>query len=228
MAYIIAIDGTSGCGKGSTTKLIAQKLNLFNIDTGIIYRTMTLGIIEKGIEPTNQPAIIKEIAKMKIDLVYNNHNQQAFLNDIDVTEEIRKDKVNKNVALISSIIEVRQKATDMIRVIANRALENNISVIAEGRDIGTCVFPDAKVKFYMDASLEERAIRRKNQFLESNQSDISLDQVKQDLANRDKLDKEKPIGALKQAADAIYIDTTTLSLEEVTQKMIDIINQKTL
>lgn len=220
MSFIVAIDGTAGSGKGTVSKLIAEKFNLCNIDTGATYRCLALDVLENNIEIENKEKIIKLLENINIDIQGTNSNPIFLLNGRDVSNKIRNKEVTDIVSQISSIPEVRLKLVDWQRKFAK-----NKNVILDGRDIGTFVFPNANVKIYLDASAEKRAERRYEENIEKG-INTSFEEVLENIKMRDKQDKEKEIGALKIADDAIVIDTTNLSIEEVVNKIEEIIEEK--
>lgn len=223
MSFIIAIDGPAGTGKGTITNLIAKDLGLVNIDTGATYRCATLAILRNNIK-LNEISKIEELLD-KINIEFKNENgiQKVFLNNEDVTDIIRQDEVNNMVSPVSAIVEVRLKMVEL-----QRNLAKGKNVIMEGRDIGTYVFPNADVKIYLDASEEERAKRRYKQNIEKG-INTSFEEVLKNIKDRDTRDKDdkiKKIGALKIADDAIIIDSTNLTIEQVTLKIKEIIKEK--
>lgn len=210
---VVAIDGPSGSGKGTIAKLLEEKLNLINIDTGATYRCLALKVIENNISLDDEEKII-DFSK-KIDIKLTDH--KVFLDNVDVTRRIRDKDVTSIVSPISSIIEVRKNMVDLQR---NMAKDNN--VVLEGRDITTVVFPDADFKFYLDASLEERVNRRIRQNKELG-INMSYDEVYDSMSKRDYNDMHKEYGALIRNNEQIYIDSTNLSTDEIIDKMIKII-----
>ncbi len=218
MSFIVAIDGPAGSGKGTITEIICNKLNLINISTGGAYRSVALATIQNNIPIDDTESIIKLLDEISIEFKRKDNNDLIILNGEDVTRRIREKDVTSIVSKISSIKEVRFKLNDLFK----KAAEGK-EVIMEGRDIGTCVFPNANIKIYLDASLEERAKRRVKQNEELGIKNISFDEIKEDIRKRDESDKNKEIGALKKAEDAIYIDSSNMTIEEVANKIIDII-----
>ena len=222
MSFIVAIDGPSGTGKGTITKLIAKEMGLLNIDTGAMYRSIALQCLRCGINQINEEKQkIIEIAKgVNIEIKYNDDNQEFFLNGENVSEQIRTKEVTAFTSPVSSIPEVRE-----IMVGLQRKLAENKDIIMEGRDITTVVFPHADVKIYLDASPEERARRR---FKENQEKGIEMtyEETLKAMEKRDYDDIHKKVGALKKAEDAIVVDTTNMTIEEVKEKVKQIIEEK--
>ena len=221
MSFIVAIDGPAGTGKGTITKLIAKELGLVNIDTGAMYRCATLQTLRQGITNIKEKEKIIQIAQnIDIKMKSENGEQQIYLNNENVSKEIRSKEVSAFVSPVSSIPEVRKIMVDL-----QRKMAQNADVIMEGRDITTVVFPNANVKIYLDASVEERAKRR---YKENQEKGISMtyEEVLEAIKTRDYNDMNKPVGALKIADDAIVIDTTKLSIEQVKEQVKEIILNK--
>jgi cytidylate kinase len=213
MSFIVAIDGPAGSGKGTITKLVGKKQNLINIDTGAMYRCVSLNMIKENIE-LNETNKIKEILE-KINIEFKNINDEDrfFLNGEDVTKEIRNQEVNDIVSQVSHIPIVRESMVDL-----QRKMSVGKEIIMEGRDIATNVFPNADVKIYLDASAEERAKRRLKQNAEKG-IDIPYEEILKNIIFRDNNDKTSNVAPLKQAEDAIYLDSTNLTIEEVVDKI---------
>lgn len=223
MGFIVGIDGTAGSGKGTVTKKIANKMNLLNIDTGITYRCVALAAIQSGAinnGKIDSEKIINLLDKINIKIENTPNGDIAYLNNVNVSKEIRSKEVSSVVSPVSSIKEVRYKMVEL-----QRKLAEGKDVIMEGRDICTYVFPEADVKIYLDATEEERARRRLLEMQEKG-IDITYEEVLDNIRKRDTNDKQKEIGALKVAKDSIVIDTTNLSIEEVENKIIEIIKEK--
>ena len=223
MGFIVGIDGTAGSGKGTVTKRISNKLNLINIDTGSTYRCVALAAIRKGLINNgviDEEKVIKLLDEISIEIENTPNGDKVYLNGEDVSREIREKDVSGIVSPISSIKEVRYKLVDL-----QRKLAEGKDVIMEGRDICTYVFPSADVKIYLDAEVEERAKRRLLEMQEKG-IDITYEEVLDNIIKRDHNDKTKEVGALKITTDSIVIDTTNLSIEEVENKIIKIINEK--
>ena len=220
MSLIIGIDGPAGSGKGTLTKLIAKKFGLTHIDTGITYRAVAKAVLDNNISLNEKEKII-DIAK-NIDIKIENEENvdKVFLNGKDVTKDIRSKEVTEIVSLVSSIKEVR-----LLMVELQRKLAEGKNVIMEGRDICTYVFPNADIKIYLKASLEERARRR---FEENKQKGINMsyEEVFENIKMRDENDMHKEIGSLKVATDSIVVDTTGLEIEQSFEKLSKIIEER--
>ena len=217
MSFVVAIDGPAGSGKGTVAKLISEKLGFVNIDTGATFRCIALAMIQKDIKKEEEDKIKELLNHIDINM---KPDGTVLLNGEIVTDRIRENDVNTLVSPISVIKIVRDKLLDVQRKIAEGK-----NVVMEGRDIGTVVFPDADVKIYLDASPEERARRRVKQNQEKG-IESSYEEVLQNIIDRDKRDSSREIAPLKQADDAIYLDSTLLSIEEVVEKITDIIKAK--
>ncbi len=220
MAFVVAIDGPAGSGKGTVTKLVGKRTGLVNIDTGAMYRCVTLECLNKDILPEELEKI--EIILDKIDIKFQKDGEKelVFLNGENVTEEIRTTRVNTNVAKFAAVKIIRDKMTPL-----QREMGKIVDVIMEGRDIGTVVFPDADVKIFLDCSMEERANRRYKQNIEKG-IECTYEEVYESIKERHRLETEREVAPFVQAEDAIYVDSTTLSIEEVVEKIVKIIEEK--
>lgn len=220
MAFVVAIDGPAGTGKGTVTKIIAENLGLVNIDTGAMYRCVTWEALRRNIEPIECEELTDILEKIEIELTKNEGVQEVWLNGENVSNQIRTPEIDANVAKFAALKSVRDKMTPL-----QRKMGENENVIMEGRDIGTAVFPDANVKIYLDASVEERARRRYKQNLEKGIEE-PYEEVLESIKQRHKLETEREINPLRQAEDAILIDSTNLSIEEVVEEIEKIIREK--
>ena len=220
MSFIVAIDGPAGSGKGTITKLVGKKMNLENIDTGAMYRCVSLDMIRKNIKLNEIDKIESLLKTINIKLKKDNGIDKFYLNGEDVTKLIRTKEVNEIVSQVSHILIVREAMVNFQRNIAR-----DLNIIMEGRDIGTNVFPNADVKIYLDASAEERARRRVRQNEEAGISS-NYEEILENIKFRDNNDKTSKVAPLKQAEDAIYVDTTNMNIEEVVEKIINIIEKK--
>ncbi len=220
MSFIVAIDGPAGSGKGTITEIVSKKLGLTNIGSGAAYRSVALAAIQNNIPVTDIKGIIELLDKIKIEFRKVNDKDLIYLNGEDVTIRVREKDVATTVSAVALIKEVRFKLNEIFRKQAE-----NQDVIMEGRDIGTYVFPNADVKIFLDANLEERVRRRIKQNEELG-IEMSYDEIEKNMKQRDLDDKTREMGALRKAEDAIYIDSSNLGIEEVADKIIDIINKK--
>lgn len=219
--FIIAIDGPAGSGKSTVAKNIAKRLGLLYIDTGAMYRAVTLKALKENVNLKDESALTDIARRSRIKLSTNSKGRQrVFLDGKDVTDRIRTPELTKCVSYIARVKGVREHMVKLQRQFGRQS-----SSVLEGRDIGTVVFPDADIKFYLDASFKERARRRFNELKESN-PDIKLREVEADLKTRDKKDLNRRYAPLRKASDAIYIDTTYLSIKEVSDELLTHIKQK--
>lgn len=216
---IVAVDGPAGAGKSTVSKLLAQKLGFIYIDTGAMYRALTLKALESGIRTNDEDALLYLAKKTSIDLKNGPDGALIVLLDgKDVSREIREPKITQFVSDVAKIKGVREIMVELQRKLGKRG-----SVVLDGRDIGTVVFPNAEKKFYIDANFSERVNRRYKESQELGQK-VTIDSVSNDLDNRDKIDSTRVHSPLKRADDAIYVDTTNLSIEQVVEKLLKEIN----
>lgn len=220
MGIIVALDGPAGSGKGTITKLVAKKLGLVNIDTGAMYRCVALECLNKNIKPEELEKISEILENIKIQLKREGDNQIVLLNGQDVSKEIRTERIDEVVAKFAAIKIVRDKITPL-----QQKMGENTDIIMEGRDIGTVVFPNADVKIFLDCSLEERAKRRYKQNIERGLN-TPYEEVLSELIKRHKLETEREVAPLIQAEDAIYLDSSNLNIEEVTEEVLRIIKEQ--
>lgn len=218
MAFVVAIDGPAGTGKGTVTKIIAKDLGLVDIDTGAMYRCVALYSLRNQVNLHDCIEIEKMFENIKIDLQKERDTLKVYLNKEDVSSLIRTSEIDKEVTKISPIQQIRRKMVDLMRQVAEGK-----NVIMEGRDIGTAVFPNANVKIYLDAQTEERAKRRYKENCEK-QIICTYEKVLEDMKIRDQTDLTK--GGLRQAKDAILVDSTNLTIEEVVEKIENMIREK--
>lgn len=215
---IIAIDGPGGAGKGTIAKAIATELNIVYIDTGAMYRTVGLYAKRNNIGTRDREALKQVLDLINIDVKVSNEGQKFLLNGEDVSEAIRTPEISMAASDVSSIPEVRERLVDMQREMAKMQ-----SVVMEGRDIGTVVFPNADTKIYLTASPEIRARRRYNELIAKGQ-EVEYDTVLEELIIRDRNDSTRETSPLRQAEDAVVLDTTDMTLPEAIAKTIEIIN----
>ncbi len=212
---VIAIDGPAGSGKSTVSKLAAKKLGFLYIDTGAMYRALTLKAMNEGADLKDEAGLIAMAKNARIELKTGNNDSVCVLLDgKDVSKEIRTPELTKNIKYIARVKGVRQVMVDLQRKVAE---EKN--AVLEGRDIGTVVFPETPHKFYLDASVEERVRRRYKEFLEKG-INIAEAEIKRDVKTRDETDMTRDAGALKKAENAVVIDTTHLSVDEVVDEIL--------
>lgn len=216
---IVAVDGPAGSGKGTVTKKIEEELGFLNLDTGATYRCVALQVLKENVKINEEEKIIKIANEIDIQIDNTGSKDIILLNGEDVSKEIRTKEVTSIVSQISSIIPVREKMVEI-----QRKLATGKNVIVEGRDIGTVVFPNAEIKIYLDASEEIRAKRRYEENIQ-NGIETTYEEVLENVKMRDYNDMHKKIGALKKADDAIVVDTSKLSIEEVVNKIEKIIKE---
>ena len=214
--YNIAIDGPAGAGKSTIAKQLATKLGFIYVDTGAMYRAMALYCLRKGIDKENQAAIEEACKEITISLQYEDGAQQVLLNGENVSGLIRTEEVSAMTSAISVYAAVRQKLLEL-----QRELARTKDVIMDGRDIGTCVLPDADLKVYLTASSAERARRRyKEQAERGIQCDLG--QIEKDIIARDGQDMNRAVSPLKQAEDAVLVDASDMTIDEVTAKIVSL------
>ena len=213
---VIAIDGPAGSGKSTIAKHLAEHLGYVYVDTGAMYRAITYIALSHNVVD-NTEEVIKIARGIKLRLSFENGITRVFADDTEVTDFIRTPEVNSKVSEVSVIPEVR---AEMVRI--QRGLAQDKNLIAEGRDTTTVVFPDASVKVFLTASLDERAKRRHKELLERG-TEISLEEVKENIEKRDRIDSGRDISPLRKADDAVQIDSTTMAIPEEIDKMLDLI-----
>ena len=218
--YSIAIDGPAGAGKSTIAKAIAKKLGFIYVDTGAMYRAMALHFLRKNMDGYDRELIAAECPEIEISLGYDDEgSQQVFLNGENVSSLIREEEVGKMASVTSAIPEVRAALLDLQRNMAKTS-----DVLMDGRDIGTHVLPDASLKIYLTASADVRAMRRYKELVEKGR-DCDLDQIREDIILRDKQDSEREIAPLRQAEDAILVDSSDMSIDKVIDTVIECFDQ---
>jgi cytidylate kinase len=212
---IIAIDGPAGSGKSTVAKAVAKRLGFLYMDTGAMYRALTWDAIRKKIDFSNAAAMVKLAKKIDIQLKMYQDSLQVRLDGKDISKAIRKQTLTGKVRYVAAIKGVRKEMVKLQRRLAKKAK----GAVLEGRDIGTVVFPNARYKFYLDAQVSERIQRRFKELQQMGQK-VKMDQIKKDLQERDRSDINRKIAPLVKAEDAVYIDTTNLSIEQVVKKIL--------
>lgn len=217
--YNIAIDGPSSAGKSTIAKKVAARLGTTYLDTGAMYRALTLSALRKGADLESEPAILAVLDESEIHLTQVEGHQTVFLNDEDVTETIRSTDVTKNVSVVSSHEKVR---AEMVR--RQQRFAEKGGIVMDGRDIGTVVLPNADLKIYLVATAEERALRRYHESVAKGMT-VSLEQLTEDMKARDHYDMNREASPLRKADDAVELDTTHLSIDAVVETVLNLIKK---
>lgn len=217
MSYVVAVDGASGTGKGTVTRIVAERLGLITIDTGALYRCVTLEALDNNISFEDVEKIRNLTKNLNVDLRVEGDKQLVFLNGKDVSIEIRTPRVTSNVSTIAAIKEVREEMTHI-----QRRLANGKNIIMEGRDIGTTIFPNADVKIFLECSAEERAKRRVKQNAE-NGINTSYEEVLESIKKRDEIDSTREVSPLRKAEDAIVVSTDNCKDKEGGEKVYKVV-----
>ncbi len=220
MGYSIAIDGPAGAGKSTIARRVAARLSFIYVDTGAMYRAMGLYFLEKGISPEDAAAIEAAVEDISVSIRYENGEQQVWLNGKDVSGQIRREEVGNMASRTSANARVREKL-----VALQRELAKNENVVMDGRDIGTCVLPDATVKIYLTADPAERARRR---YLELKEKGVegNLQEIEADIRERDHRDMTREISPLRRADDAVLVDASHMSIDQVTDAVLAAYEEK--
>lgn len=212
---IIAVDGPAGAGKSTIARLVAKRMNFLYLDTGAMYRALTLKALRKSVDISNAAQLTRLAKNTRIDLENNPDGSiKAWLDNEDVSLDIRKPEITKFVSDVAKVEGVRKEMLRLQRRFSGRA-----SCVLDGRDIGTVVFPNADKKFFLDAEFKERVRRRHKELRESRQA-LTAEDVENDLKNRDSIDSSRKCAPLKKAPDALYVDTTKMTIEEVVDTLI--------
>ena len=212
----IAIDGPAGAGKSSIAKLAAKKMNYVYVDTGAMFRTMAYYFLTNGIEPKEESQVNENCDSIHIEIQYEAGEQHIFLNGKDVSKEIRQEEVGKNASVVAKYPKVREKLLEL-----QRNLAATTDVIMDGRDIGTVVLPDAECKIFLTASSHVRAERRYKELVEKGET-CDLEQIEKDIIARDEQDMNREIAPLKQAEDAVLVDSSNMTIDEVVNRIIEL------
>lgn len=216
----IAIDGPAGAGKSTIAKAVAEQLGYVYVDTGALYRAIGLFALEREISPSDAGALVPRLGEIAVELFYQQGAQHIMLCGKDVSEDIRRPEMGMAASDVSAIAEVRAFLLDMQRDMARR-----YNVVMDGRDIGTVVLPDARVKIFLTASPEERARRRYEEHLAKGEA-VLYNEVLEDLKRRDHNDASRPVAPLKQAEDAVLADTSGLELEQAVETVLGIVRRR--
>ncbi len=209
MGYNVAIDGPAGAGKSTIAKLVAKEKGYIYVDTGAMYRGLAIHFIKRGLKAEDIKGIVEACKDAEVSIVYENDVQQIYLNGENVTTMLRTEEVGNMASKTSAIPAVREKLLELQRTLAREK-----DVIMDGRDIGTNILPNADVKIYLTASVETRATRRYKELLEKGENCV-YEEIAQDIKERDERDMNREIAPLKQAEDAILVDSSEMTIEEV-------------
>ncbi len=215
----IALDGPAGAGKSTIAKLLAKQLDYIYVDTGAMYRAMAIHFIRLGISPEDTAGIEANAASARVTIKYLNGEQRVILNEEDVTGLLRTEEVSRMASICSAVPAVRLKLVEL-----QRELAKSSNVVMDGRDIGSYVLPDARVKVYMTASIEERARRRYEENIAKGM-ECNLEDIKADIAERDYRDMHRDFAPLVQAEDAVYLDTSDMGIDEVVAAIIKLVEE---
>jgi cytidylate kinase len=216
---VIAIDGPAGSGKSTTAKLVAKRLGFLYLDTGAMYRALTLKVLDERIDPRSEDEVSKVVETSRIEIKQGDGTNRIFLDGRDVTEKIRDSRIDENVSFVSKYKRVRETLVNL-----QRKIGENQNVVAEGRDTTTVVFPQALIKIYLDCDLKERSERKALEF-QGKGIATSIDEQKERLVLRDGIDSKREISPLKKDKDAFIIDTTHLNIEQQVDKVVQIYNE---
>ena len=216
MGYNVAIDGPAGAGKSTIAKLVAKEKGYIYVDTGAMYRGLAIHFLDKGIKPGETDKVIEACKDAEVTIAYEDGVQHVYLNGTDISSRLRNEEVGNMASVTSAIPEVRKKLLEL-----QQNLAKTQNVIMDGRDIGTCVLPDADVKVYLTASVETRA-KRRYQELQEKGEDCNLEEIAHDIEERDHRDMTREIAPLKQAEDATLIDSSDMTIDEVVKAIVDL------
>lgn len=216
MAYSIAIDGPAGAGKSTIAKRVAKELGFVYVDTGAMYRAMAIYFVDNGIDGGDEVAVSKACADVDVKITYEDGAQQVILNGENVTGRLRNEEVGRMASKVAVYAAVRSKLVEL-----QRQLAAGTDVIMDGRDIGTCVLPNATVKVYLTASVDARAKRRYDELVEKGEKQ-DIDVIKADIEKRDYNDMHRDISPLRQAEDAVLVDSSDMDIDEVTAAIMNI------
>ena len=216
MGYNVAIDGPAGAGKSTIAKLVAKEKGFIYVDTGAMYRGLAVHFLDSGVDAENTEKIIEACKDVYVTICYENGMQQVYLNGKNITDRLRDEAVGNMASRSSAIPEVRAKLLDL-----QRNLARTQNVIMDGRDIGTCVLPDADVKVYLTASVETRAKRRYDELIQKGVS-CDLKEIEKDIEQRDHRDMTRETAPLKQAEDAVLVDSSHMTIDEVVDAIVNL------
>ncbi len=220
MSFCIAVDGPAGAGKRTIAKMVAKKMNLIYVDTGAMYRAMAYYLLSQGVDLGNQEEISDKCQNAEISIIYENNEQVVILNGQNVNPYLRTEEVGKAASVSSANARVRERLVEL-----QQRMAEHTDLIMDGRDIGTCVLPKAQLKIYLTASSRVRALRRYKELLEKGEA-CDMDVIEADIIDRDYRDMHRDISPLKQAEDAVLVDTSEMTIEEVADTIVSLAEGK--
>lgn len=217
MSFNIAIDGPAGAGKSTIAKKVAEKLNFIYVDTGAMYRTIALSLLRNKVDCKNETELSHALEQIEVTIAYEDGNQQVFLNGENVSSQIRTEEVGTMASVSSACPAVRAKLLNLQRTMAEK-----FDVLMDGRDIGTQILPEAQLKVYLTASTAARAGRRYQELKDKGQ-ECSLEEIEKDMKERDYRDMHRETAPLKQAGDAVLVDSSDMTIDQVVEKIIGLV-----
>ena len=220
MSFCIAVDGPAGAGKSTIAKMVAKKMNLIYVDTGAMYRAMAYYLLSQGVDLGNQEEISDKCQNADISIIYENNEQVVILNGQNVNPYLRTEEVGKAASVSSANARVRERLVEL-----QQRMAEHTDLIMDGRDIGTCVLPKAQLKIYLTASSRVRALRRYKEILAKGEA-CDMDVIEADIIDRDYRDMHRDISPLKQADDAVLVDTSEMTIEEVVDTIVSLAEGK--
>lgn len=220
MSFCIAVDGPAGAGKSTIAKMVAKKMNLIYVDTGAMYRAMAYYLLSQGVDLGNQDEISDKCQNADISIIYENNEQVVILNGQNVNPYLRTEEVGKAASVSSANARVRERLVEL-----QQRMAEHTDLIMDGRDIGTCVLPKAQLKIYLTASSRVRALRRYKELLAKGEA-CDMDVIEADIIDRDYRDMHRDISPLKQADDAVLVDTSEMTIEEVVDTIVSLAEGK--
>lgn len=220
MSFCIAVDGPAGAGKSTIAKMVAKKMNLIYVDTGAMYRAMAYYLLSQGVDLGNQEEISDKCQNADISIIYENNEQVVILNGQNVNPYLRTEEVGKAASVSSANARVRERLVEL-----QQRMAEHTDLIMDGRDIGTCVLPKAQLKIYLTASSRVRALRRYKELLAKGEA-CDMDVIEADIIDRDYRDMHRDISPLKQAEDAMLVDTSEMTIEEVVDTIVSLAEGK--
>ncbi|MBO5346874.1 MAG: (d)CMP kinase [Lachnospiraceae bacterium] len=220
MSFCIAVDGPAGAGKSTIAKMVAKKMNLIYVDTGAMYRAMAYYLLSQGVDLGNQEEISDKCQNADISIIYENNEQVVILNGQNVNPYLRTEEVGKAASVSSANARVRERLVEL-----QQRMAEHTDLIMDGRDIGTCILPKAQLKIYLTASSRVRALRRYKELLAKGEA-CDMDVIEADIIDRDYRDMHRDISPLKQADDAVLVDTSEMTIEEVVDTIVSLAEGK--